>query len=172
MKLSERLRDRKWKLSLSASSADEYKYNDDATKAADLLDECEDVIRSLLSIVDKVDPGAEAASQSVALVRARVALSKLEDGAIEGEVKIFYRRENDSLRPLPLDIDAAIDSIREEFIAGHTHGSLCSIDENMNDFVDVLPASRADRWDDFEFKAREWLARHVDVASRKKGHKT
>jgi hypothetical protein len=172
MKLSERLRDRQWKLSLLASSADQYEYNDVSTKAADLLDECEDVIRNMLSFVDKVDPGNEATSHSIALVRARVALSKLEGRAIEGEVKIFYRREDDSLLPLPLDIDAAIDSIREEFVAGHTHGTLCSKDENINDFVDALPAGGADRWDDFEFKAREWLARHVDVASRKKGDKT
>lgn len=170
MKLSERLRDRQWKLSLSASSVDQY--NDDSTKAADLLDECEEVIRSMLSLVDKVDLSNEATSQSIVLSRARVALSKLEGRAIEGEAKIFYRREDDSLLPLPLDIDAAIDSMREEFIAGHAHGALCSIDENISDFVDVLPACGPDRWDDFEFKAREWLARHVDVASRKKGYKT
>ncbi|MEK4031645.1 hypothetical protein WOA01_00980 [Methylocystis sp. IM2] len=160
MKLSQRLRSHRWKTGSSASHADEWRFSADPIRAAELLDECEASLREILSYPDLVRPSA---TQESPFVRARMMLSKLNDRGVTPEIGLFYVRENNTLRKLPKDIDAAIEIIREEFVAGHTQGMLCRKDRDLNYVGEGLFAHGVENWADFESRARLWLSHSLDV---------
>ncbi len=103
------------------------------------------------------------------LIEFRSALADLRGRPIDGGVTAYYVLEDGKLRTLPLDIDAAIDLIREEFVAGHIHGTLCLRDVGGNDVGLMLHATGDRGWAMFEIEARAWLKKAIDIASRKGG---
>lgn len=78
-------------------------------------------------------------------------------------VHLWYMRDNHTFRKLPLDIEGAIATMREEWEAGHTGGCLfvrpAPPSENpMRDSSGVTGSVHAG-WDDFETRARVFIAR-------------
>ncbi|WP_363352392.1 hypothetical protein [Methylocystis echinoides] len=76
--------------------------------------------------------------------------------------------EDGKLRALPFDVEAAIEVLREEFIAGHTHGVLCVTNSNGDQEGDRLIAQGERDWPAFEAKARVWLMQAVDIALKRR----
>ena len=74
-------------------------------------------------------------------------------------VQIWYMRDNCTFRPLPLNADAAIAAMSEEFDDGNAHGMLCGSPRSL--LSAVIHAPSADRWDEFERNARSWLEEAV-----------
>jgi hypothetical protein len=156
MKLSTRLRSHKWK---SSSLAPGWEYNEDPIKAAGTLDLCEELLQDVLLCVNKGEFG-----NATLWARVRTVLADLQGRPIDGEVKIYYILEDKKLRTLPFNVEAAIEILREEFIAGHTHGVLCVKDANGNDEGDRLSARGEHDWTAFEVEARAWLIKAINVA--------
>lgn len=167
MKLSSRLRSRQWKAAARAPGDHAWEYSDDPVMAADLLDECEAALQKLISVAEQLEALPQSISPPDAFAPARAALAKLHGRPIESDVTAFYVREDHKRRALPLDVDAAIDIIREEFIAGHSRGSLCAKDANSNHVAVVIRARGEKKWAAFEIEARAWLASVRDVALKK-----
>ncbi len=159
MKLSNRLRDHKWKSSSLAPGDHGWDYSDDPIKAADALDQCEELLDELLSDMCKHKSGNEAL-----LAHVRIVLADLQGRPIGGEVTIYYVLEDKKLRSLPFNVEAAIEILREEFIAGHTHGVLCVKDSKGGDEGDRLMARGERDWPAFEAKARAWLIKATNIA--------
>lgn len=67
-------------------------------------------------------------------------------------MKIWYMRDNHTFRPLPLNVEAAIDTLRNEFDQGNTYGMLCSKEPALCEVVHAK-----DSWTTFEVEARKWL---------------
>lgn len=78
-------------------------------------------------------------------------------------MKIWYMRDNHTFRPLPLDVEAAIDTLRNEFDQGNTYGMLCSKEPALSDSVH---AKDKDSWVAFEAEARKWLTRAVTLSTK------
>ncbi len=152
MKLSNRLRSHKWKSSSLSPGDYGWEYSDDPLKAADSLDKCEDLLEDLLSCIGNVETGHE-----MLWARVRIALADLQGQLTKGKVAIYYILEDKKLRALPFDVEAAIEILREEFIAGHTHGVLCVKDSNGDEKGHRLVARGERDWPAFELKARAWL---------------
>ncbi|QGM97208.1 hypothetical protein [Methylocystis parvus] len=167
MKLSSRLRTHQWKASSLSPGDHGWEYCDDPIKAADLLDECEAAIRDVAAFAEKSETSGDAVFPQGVLAGARAALAKLLGRPIESDVTAVYVREDNRSRALPLDVDAAIDIIREEFIAGHTHGTLCATDAAANEVAAPLHAETGKDWMTFEVAARNWLVDVRDAALRK-----
>jgi hypothetical protein len=165
MKLSKTLRNHQWQVSSSATVGGDWHFSDAPLKAAELLDECEACLREILSDPDLVGPRD---GEKSILAHARLTLSKLRDRETTPELRLFYVRENNTLRELPKDIDAAIETVRDEFVAGHTRGMLCCKGEDMQDVCDGLYAHGVENWADFETKARQWLSHSLDVGPLQK----
>jgi hypothetical protein len=159
MKLSNRLRSHKWKSSSLAPGDHGWDYSEDPMKAADALDRCEELLDELLSGMGKRECGNEAL-----WARVRIVLADLQGRPIGGEVTIYYILEDRKLRALPFNVEAAIEILREEFIAGHTHGVLCVKDSNGDDEEDRLMARGEHDWPAFEVKARAWLVKAISIA--------
>lgn len=64
-------------------------------------------------------------------------------------------RDNHTFRALPLDVNAALEAMREERDAGHTFGMLCGRPDGV--VPPVVHAHSAAEWETFEEQAREWL---------------
>jgi ABC-type phosphonate transport system ATPase subunit len=163
MKLSNRLRSHKWKSSSLAPGDHGWDYSEDPIKAAGALDRCEELLDDLLSCMGKRGSGNEAI-----WARVRTVLADLQGRPIGGEVTIYYILEDRKLRELPFNVEAAIDVLREEFIAGHTHGVLCVKDANGDDEGDRLMARGEREWPAFETKARAWLMKAISIASMRR----
>jgi hypothetical protein len=159
MKLSNRLRSHKWKSSSLSPGDHGWDYNEDPIKAADSLDKCEELLDDLLSCIGKQESGNEAL-----WARVRAALADLQGWPIGGEVTIYYVLEDRKLRALPFNVEAAIEILREEFIAGHTHGVLCVKGANGDDEGDRLMARGEREWPAFEMRARAWLMKAINIA--------
>lgn len=162
MKLSKRLRDHQWKSSSLALGDHGWDYDDDPVRAANLLDECEIAFEDVLSFAERLQ--SSGADGEPALMRARAALAKLRDRPIISDFTPYYILDENKRRALPFDVDSAIDIIREEFIAGHSHGTLCAKDTNLNDIGPVVRATGEKDWSNFERRARAWLAHAIDLA--------
>ncbi len=164
MKLSDKLRSHKWKASSLAPGAHGWEYSEDPITAASSLDRCEALLHDLLSSLGKTEFANEAL-----WARVRAALADLRGRPIGGEVTIYYILEDQKLRTLPFNIEAAIELLREEFIAGHTHGVLCVKDATGNIQGDILRAKGERDWAAFEVNARAWLTKAIDIALIRKG---
>lgn len=70
-------------------------------------------------------------------------------------VRCWYMRDNHTFRPLPLDVDAAMQVMREERDDGQTYGMLCG--RPLGVVPEPVHVSTAEKWGDFEAKARPWL---------------
>jgi hypothetical protein len=159
MKLSSRLRNHRWKSGSLAPGDHGWDYNDEPIKAADFLDRTEALLRDLqrsISEAKAIDVGMQASI--------RILLVELEGKSISGTVTPYYILEDKKRRVLPLNVDEAIEIIREEFIAGHTHGTLCMKDASGSDDGNVLAARGEHDWAAFELKARAWLANAIGLA--------
>jgi hypothetical protein len=164
MKLSSRLRNHRWKSGALAPGDHGWDYSDDPIKAADFLDKAESLLRELQrsnSVPKAIDVGMQA--------RIRVLLAELEGKTVSTAVTPYYILEDKKRRPLPLNVDEAIEILREEFIAGHTHGTLCIKDASGADDGDALVARGEHDWAAFEFKARAWLAKAINLALIRQG---
>jgi ABC-type phosphonate transport system ATPase subunit len=159
MKLSDRLRCHKWKSSSLAPGDHGWDYSEDPIKAADALDRCEELLDDLLSCMGKRESG-----DGAIWARVQTVLADLQGRPIGGGVTIYYVLEDRKLRELPFNVEAAIDLLREEFIAGHTHGVLCVKDANGDDEGDRLMARGERDWPAFEVKARAWLMKAINIA--------
>ena len=159
MKLSNRLRSHKWKSSSLAPGDHGWDYSEDPIKGAGSLDRCEELLNDILSCVDKAEFDNE-----TLWARVRAVLADLQGRPIGGEVTVSYILEDNKLRALPFNVEAAIEILREEFIAGHTHGVLCVKDANGNDQGDRLRARGERDWAGFEGEARVWLTKAISVA--------
>ena len=71
------------------------------------------------------------------------------------EVKCWYMRDDHTFRALPLDVEAALEAMREERDAGNTYGMLCGHPSGV--LPTVVLARAAAHWAAFEDKARPWL---------------
>lgn len=71
------------------------------------------------------------------------------------EPMLFYMRDNHTFRRLPLDVELAIEAMREERDDGQTYGMLCSKQAGELGQVHAYDAAR---WPAFESQARPWLA--------------
>jgi hypothetical protein len=159
MKLSERLRSHRWRLGSLNPGDHGWDYSDDPIKAADLLDKLETLLYALRQSISKskrFDDELES--------RVRILLAELEGTSVRDAVSAYYILEDKKRRLLPLNVDEAIEILREEFIAGHTHGSLCVADASGNLGGDVIEARGEHDWAAFESRARAWLARAIDQA--------
>lgn len=79
------------------------------------------------------------------------------------KMTLWYMRDNHTFRKLPLDPDRAIAAMREEWDDGYTGGCLFSrpappSENPLRDSTGVTGSARAG-WDDFETRARVFLAR-------------
>ena len=72
-----------------------------------------------------------------------------------GEPKAYYMRDNHSFRRLPLEVDAAMAAIREEFDDGWTGGMLCTKDYRMD--RRNVHANGKEHWAEFESAGRVWM---------------
>jgi hypothetical protein len=70
-------------------------------------------------------------------------------------------RDNHTFRPLPLDVEAALEIMRAERDAGQTHGMLCGNPSIL--LKGVVHAPGAAKWKDFEQRARAWLEAAIEV---------
>lgn len=70
-------------------------------------------------------------------------------------VRCWYMLENHTFCPLPLDVDEAIQVMREERDAGNTYGMLCGTPDGV--VHPPVTAGRANEWEAFEAQARPWL---------------
>jgi hypothetical protein len=159
MKLSNRLRNHRWKSGSLSPGDHGWDYSDDPLKAADFLDKMESLLHDLQrsnSESKTVNDGIQA--------RIRVLLAELEGKSVSGVVTAYYILEDKKRRLLPLNVDEAIEVLREEFIAGHTHGTLCVKDARGDDDGDALVAQGEHDWATFEVKARAWLAKAINLA--------
>lgn len=73
---------------------------------------------------------------------------------------IWYMRDNHTFLRLPLNVDQALQLIRQEFVEGMSYGMLCS----KNNELPLVHAEGPERWPVFEIAAREWLKRAVKLA--------
>jgi hypothetical protein len=71
--------------------------------------------------------------------------------------QIWYMRDNHTFRRLPMDVEGAIEAMREERDAGNTFGMLCCGGVAMR--IEVVHAEFAHDWSRFEEKARPYLER-------------
>jgi hypothetical protein len=165
MKLSDRLRCHKWKSSSLTPGDYGWEYSEDPIKAADSLDACERLLSDVLFCVDREELDSE-----MLWARVRGALADLQGRRIGGDVKIYYILEDQKLRALPFNVEAAIEILREEFIAGHSHGVLCVKDANGNDAGDRLSARGERDWAAFEVAARTWLIKSIDMCLVRQSH--
>ncbi len=165
MKLSGRLKNHRWKSSSPAPGDHGWTYSDDPAKAAELLDICEELLDNLLSSRGKSESGNDAFWARVGTV-----LADLQGRPIGGEVAIYYILEDRKLRALPFNVESAIEILREEFIAGHTHGVLCIKDTNGKVEGDILRARGERDWPGFETAARTWLTKAISMALTKQHH--
>jgi hypothetical protein len=164
MKLSGRLRNHRWKSGSLAPGDHGWDYSEDPIKAADFLDKTESLLRDLQrsnSEPKAIDVGMQA--------RIRVLLAELEGKSVSTALTPYYILEDKKRRLLPLNVDEAIEILREEFIAGHTHGTLCIKDLSGADVGDALVARGEHDWATFEFKARAWLAKAINLALTRQG---
>jgi hypothetical protein len=164
MKLSNKLRSHKWKASSLAPGDHAWEYSEDPIRAAGSLDRCEALLHDLLSCVDKAE-----LDNDTLWARVRAVLADLQGRPIGGDVTLYYILEDQKLRTLPFNVEAAIELLREEFIAGHSHGVLCVKDANGNNEGDVLRARGERDWPAFEEKARAWLTKAIDIALIRQG---
>lgn len=74
-------------------------------------------------------------------------------------VRCWYMRDNHTFRPLPLDVDAALQVMREERDDGNTYGMLCGKPDGV--LGSVMHAHGAADWPRFEAAARPWLEQAV-----------
>lgn len=158
MRLSERLRNHRWKSGSLIPGDHGWDYSDIPIKAAVVLDQLEGLLRDLHSTSDsrRFDSAVEA--------RIRILLAKLEGKTVKDQISAYYVLEDKKRRPLPLNVDEAIEVLREEFIAGHTHGALCVEGARGAFGGEVLEAHGEHNWAAFESKARAWLTTVVDRA--------
>jgi len=159
MRLSERLRNHRWKSGSLSPGDHGWDFSDDPIKAADLLHKAETLLRDLQGSnpePTRVDEVFE--------TRIRILLAELEGKSVGHVVSAYYILEDKKRRLLPLNVDEAIEILREEFIAGHTHGALCIEDASGDLGSDVLEARGEHNWAAFEANARAWLTRAVDRA--------
>jgi hypothetical protein len=159
MKLSHRLRNHRWKSGSMTPAEHGWDYNDDPIKAADLLDRLESLLHDLPPTISESKLFNDRIQE-----RVRLLLAELEGRSVNTVVTAFYILEDSKQRPLPLNVDEAIEILREEFIAGHTHGTLCIRGASGRDEGDVIKAQGEHDWAAFEFKARAWLARAINLS--------
>lgn len=74
-------------------------------------------------------------------------------------LRIWYMRDNHTFRSLPLDVEAAVLALRQEFDVGETYGILFSKHPRVKGCVHA-----ANDWPAFEAAARKWLAVAVSEA--------
>lgn len=165
MKLSDRLRNHRWKSGSLTPAEHGWEYNDDPIKAADLLDRLESLLRDLPPTISESKIFSDRIQE-----RVRLSIAELEGRSIGSGITAFYILEDKKQRPLPLNVDQAIELLREEFIAGHTHGTLCVRDASGRDEGDVLEAQGEHDWAAFEFKARAWLTKAINLALVSQGN--
>jgi hypothetical protein len=159
MKLSERLRNHRWKSGSLSPGDHGWDYSDAPIQAAHVLDQLERLLRDLqrsMSEARRLDSEVEA--------RIRIMLAELEGKSVKNVFSAYYILEDKKRRPLPLNVDEAIEILREEFIAGHTHGVLCIEDSCGAVDGEVLEAQGERNWAAFESKARAWFTKAVDRA--------
>ena len=113
----------------------------------------EEVLRS----VAKTKSSGDANSVEGVENRIRVMLLELRSEPLP--VMAYYILEDGKRRALPSNVEEAIDVIREEFIAGHSHGVLRAKEPVEVDVGGPLHASGQKDWATFELEARAWLAR-------------
>lgn len=75
-------------------------------------------------------------------------------------VQIWYMRDNFTFRELPLEVEQAIEILRNERDAGYTYGMLCGRPVGVT--PPVLHAGGEEWWDSFEDKARLWIAAVIE----------
>ncbi len=81
-------------------------------------------------------------------------------------MKLYYMRDNHLFRRLPLDVESAIEVIRDEFHKGYTYGMLCSDGGRPSTpmVIDQDAHARAS-FAEFEPRARRWLAAELAYKS-------
>jgi hypothetical protein len=164
MRLSSRLRGHRWKSGSLSPGDHGWDFSDDPIKAADFLDKMESLLHDLqrsYSESNAINDGFKA--------RIRVLLAELEGKSVSSAVTAYYVLEDKKRRALPLNVDEAIEILREEFIAGHTHGALCIEDALGDEDGDELVARGERDWATFELKARTWLAKAINLALLRQG---
>lgn len=72
-------------------------------------------------------------------------------------MQIYYMRDNHTFRPLSLNVNEAIEQVREEYVDGYTCGMLCSHDT-------VVPPifARPGKFEVFMSEIRGWYAKVID----------
>lgn len=75
-------------------------------------------------------------------------------------VQIWYMRDNFTFKALPLEVEQAIEILRNERDAGYTYGMLCGRPVGVT--PPVLHAGGEEEWDSFEDKARLWIAAVIE----------
>lgn len=88
-------------------------------------------------------------------LRAQVARLQAAQGSVVEVRKLWYMRDNHTFKPLANDVEAAISELRAEFDDGQTYGMLCATPKGA---LDVVHASSAEKWGEFEQAARAWLS--------------
>ncbi len=156
MKMSDKLRSRRWK-SHPLTSGHAWEDDDTPLHAGDSLERCEMLFEEVLRVVAKSKSSGDANSMEGVENRIQVMLLELRSEPLP--VTAFYVLEDGKRRALPSNVEEAIDVIREEFIAGHSHGVL-----RVREPVEIhvggpLCASGDKDWATFELEARAWLAR-------------
>ena len=76
--------------------------------------------------------------------------------------KVWYMRDNHTFRALPMDVEGALEAMREERDAGNTFGMLCCSGVAMR--IEVVHAGAAFDWQHFEAEARPYLNRFLKAA--------
>lgn len=80
-------------------------------------------------------------------------------------MKLYYMRDDHLFCPLPLDIEQAIEVIREQFAERYSSGMLCSDGGAPKPFGRIDPSAHGHGdFAEFEPRARAWLA--VQLAYR------
>jgi hypothetical protein len=157
MKLSDRLRSHQWRCHPSTPNGQGWENDDTPLHAGDCLEKCEMLFEDVLCSFAKIQRRDDANLIESVASRIRIMLSELRAETIP--VAAFYVLEDGKHRPLPSNVEEAIDLLREEFIAGHSHGVLKLKEPAGIDVGGALHASGEKDWAVFEIEARAWLAR-------------
>jgi len=97
------------------------------------------------------------------------ALQDIDDQALAKEVatcyKLYYMRNNYTVRELPISVEKAISVLKEEFDRGNTRGVLFSkhpaIENNVIHAGDKMSGILRNDWSEFEITARKWLTKAI-----------
>jgi hypothetical protein len=166
MKLSDKLRSRRWKSHPLTMGGHAWEDDDAPLHAGDCLEKCEMLFEEVLRSVTKANGSGDKNSLDAVENSIRAMLLGLRSEPLP--VAAYYVLEDGKRRALPSNVEEAIDVIREEFIAGHSHGVL-RVKEPVEIHVGgPLHASGEKDWATFELEARAWLTRVNAVLLEKK----